>query len=402
MLLLVLLAILLTPIFNNSRVAKVKATNLTSAINISCGKWNIIPSPNVPNYNSTLSGVIALSTTNAWVVGNATKNDASISLTLIEHWNGTKWSITPSPTPSGATYGYLNAISASSANNVWAVGDTFYLPSGKNSYYQTLIEHWNGTKWSIVASPNPGAMTSILSRIVVLSQKNAWAVGYYQNPTITDGGDNHALIEHWDGTSWSITSLPNTENTTSQLTDIVSTSANNIWAVGYITDNTTNLTQALLEHWDGTQWSTIPGPHLGTSSEFSSAVVLSPTTIRVFGTYQPNTNNSSSFVAQWNGTSWRILSGLIIAKSNTQINGTVAVSENNMWAAGYVDNSSVVDRTLTEQWNGSRWSIVSSPNVGKYRNRLNAIAHIPGTNQLWASGFTMTNTRNQTLIEFCS
>src|SRR5438132_14227897 len=57
------------------------------------------------------------------------------------------WSIVPSPSVSGAPYNFLNAVACVSPSDCWAVGDY------AAAKFQTLIEHWDGTSWSIVTSP---------------------------------------------------------------------------------------------------------------------------------------------------------------------------------------------------------------------------------------------------------
>src|SRR5437762_3576748 len=69
--------------------------------------------------------------------------------TLIEHWDGIAWSVVPSPNVSGLDR-TLTGVAAVSANDVWAVG--YY--HNANYVVQTLIEHWNGSAWSIVPSSN--------------------------------------------------------------------------------------------------------------------------------------------------------------------------------------------------------------------------------------------------------
>jgi hypothetical protein len=69
------------------------------------------------------------------------------SRALIEHWNGTRWSIVPSPSV-GPTVSILTAVAALSTNDVWAAGH-----SSTNTTYSTLVKHWNGRKWAIVPSP---------------------------------------------------------------------------------------------------------------------------------------------------------------------------------------------------------------------------------------------------------
>src|SRR5438874_12531466 len=76
--------------------------------------------------------------------------------TLILHWDGTTWSLVGSPNV--ALYNQLRAVSAESAQNVWAVG-YYYVPQRGQ---QTLIEHWDGTAWSVVPSPNVGVHDNLL------------------------------------------------------------------------------------------------------------------------------------------------------------------------------------------------------------------------------------------------
>src|SRR2546428_245363 len=62
----------------------------------------------------------------------------------------------------------------------------------------TLTEHWDGSQWSIVPSPNPGNLGNSLWAVTALSHDNVWAVGIYQaNP-----GGFQPLFEHWTGTNW--------------------------------------------------------------------------------------------------------------------------------------------------------------------------------------------------------
>src|SRR5205823_13524350 len=72
----------------------------------------------------------------------------SPSQTLPLHWNGSAWSVVPSPNPDTND----NALFAvgGSGNDVWAVG----LHSGNDDIDHTLTLHWNGSIWSQVASPD--------------------------------------------------------------------------------------------------------------------------------------------------------------------------------------------------------------------------------------------------------
>jgi hypothetical protein len=90
----------------------------------------------------------------------------------------------PSPNPGGSGHlNLLDGVAATSPTSAWAVG---YYDIGTTP--QTLIEHWNGTAWGHVSSPNPGgsANDNELSGVAAASPANLWAVGSYFNGTATE------------------------------------------------------------------------------------------------------------------------------------------------------------------------------------------------------------------------
>jgi len=102
-----------------------------------------------------------------------------------------KWSVVPSPNSNVVPNG-LSAVATVSANDVWAVGSSGSQRSGG----QTLIEHWDGAHWQIVKSPSPGSRYNTLYGVTAVSVTNVWAVGYYVNASQV----TQTLIEHWNGT----------------------------------------------------------------------------------------------------------------------------------------------------------------------------------------------------------
>ena len=101
---------------------------------------------------------------------------------LIEYWNGKTWSIITSPTQ--GTSDLIGGIAAVSANNIWVVGDYSNGIDPASSPYFTLIEHWDGTVWSVVNSPSPGSIASdLVSAAAIPKTSNVWAAGFVQNDT---------------------------------------------------------------------------------------------------------------------------------------------------------------------------------------------------------------------------
>src|SRR6266568_2749759 len=105
------------------------------------------------------------------------------------------WRVVSSPSP-GAGGNFLASVAAVSANNIWAVG----LDVNSNGVQQSLVDHWNGTKWSVVSSPSPGTASNSLRALAVVIANNIWAVGFFTNA----GGVKQTLVEHWNGTKWKV------------------------------------------------------------------------------------------------------------------------------------------------------------------------------------------------------
>src|SRR5205823_1270424 len=127
------------------------------------------------------------SANNVWAVGYAWGGSGASTATLTEHWNGTQWSVVPSPNVTTID-NYLHGVAVISANDVWAVGTSD--DEGTNGF-QTLVEHWNGTAWSVVSSPNPD-LGNRLYGVAAVSANYVWAVGDYAS-----GGIARTLVEHY-------------------------------------------------------------------------------------------------------------------------------------------------------------------------------------------------------------
>ena len=89
---------------------------------------------------------------------------------------------------------------------VQAVGNYGAGKNEKGGIRRTLVESWNGTAWSVAPSPNRGTEPNALVGVSCVSAVSCKAVGWYQQ---TSGGRYHTLIEPWDGTNWRLVSSPN-------------------------------------------------------------------------------------------------------------------------------------------------------------------------------------------------
>src|SRR5258708_5367730 len=199
-----------------------------------------------------LSAVTALSKNDIWVVGGFYV-PARDPHALLEHWNGSQWCIRPDPYPITGMAGMesvnLRAVAAASTNDVWAVGNVDDVPVG-----HALIEHWNGSRWSVTPNPINGG---VLEGVAAVSSTDAWAVG-----SAVSGG--RTLIEHWNGKQWSL--IPNSFTPLYiNLRGITALSAKDVWAVGSVITDTHvyDTTHTVIAHWNGQRWSIVPSPNPG-------------------------------------------------------------------------------------------------------------------------------------------
>ena len=269
--------------------------------------WSQVPNPNPSSPNNQLSGVSAISATDVWAVGSRGSNSPARTDTLVLHWNGTAWSRVKSPNPSSnpiVPSNELTGVTAVSGTDAWAVGDY-----GTSTGQDTLALHWNGTAWSQVKTPNPSGMGTpdVLLGVGAVSASDAWAVGEYVNNTTNLRA---TLALHWNGTAWSQAASPSpgTGGKTFNLLHAVSTTSGaNAWAAGdYLSNSGSTLT--LILHWDGTAWSKVASPNpsggLGADNELHGVSAVSGTDAWAVGDVINTNGVLDTLVLHWNGTAW--------------------------------------------------------------------------------------------------
>jgi hypothetical protein len=227
-----------------------------------------------------------------------------------------------------------------------------------------IIYHWNGSQWSQSLRASSGQSYDQFSSVTCAGSSDCWAVGYAgphqiqynflpgTAPSVVGGA---ALIEHWDGTDWSI--VPTTAASApmgQDLTSVTCIDSSNCWAVGATMDASGNPSSPLVEHWDGSTWATTP-----------NLEPLTPANI---------------------------------------LTSVTCVDASACWATGATNAASGQNMTPTpfiENWNGSSWTVEPSPNVVAF-GFLNGLACVRGGG-CFAAGFSATSVNNtttlQTLIE---
>ena len=152
---------------------------------------------------------------------------------------------------------------------------------------------------------------------------------------------------------WSVTPTPATK---SELVSVSCTSTTSCMAVGRVGKRT------LAESWDGEAWSVVATPNPGYPDYPASVSCSGPKKCMAVGTYF-GPSNTFGLAMRWLNDRWAA-----IATRNpgmdTYLNSVSCTGAKSCFAVGRYVNSSNTDRTLAEFWNGTSWSVITTPNAG--------------------------------------
>ena len=314
------------------------------------GQWTEVPGGAAP-HPSALFGISTVSANDIWAVGSWGQNGGR---GLIEHWDGTNWSVA-TVLPFGTI---LLAVAARSSSDVWAVGSI----SGVGQI-QTFVEHWNGQQWVVVPSPNVGTYNWLYA-VCVISRNDAWAVGY---SLTLDTGDVYILM-HWDGTNWSLVNGPPADS--SALRSVKAFATDDVWAVGSKdSDINQNTSSTFTVHWDGTAWSEVPSPNVSDQNSLNGVDGATPNDVWAVGY-----SSLDSLAMHWDGAAWSV----VRTPTEGSFTAVKAFSATNVWAVGSLGNQSISAR-----WDGTEWRLVPVPPV----SNCGILFGISGRNgSIWAVG----------------
>jgi hypothetical protein len=261
---------------NEGRDTHLRHYNGTTWATVAGASIQVPPSGGRRHRSTTLNGVVSLGSADVWAVGNAEYADFTNN-TLVEHWNGAKWTLVPAAAASGSA---LRGVGVVGPSDIWAVGSGGASGSASLS---TLAEHWNGSKWSVVPSANNDKL-NYLRGVSAVASNDVWAVGDAIKDSFDGISVSHGLIEHWNGTAWTIVPSPKVGKGNNSLTAVAARSARDVWAVGFFDDITGDIPirHTLVEHWNGSTWSVVASPNAGGGDNWFTAVVAPAGTTQAF------------------------------------------------------------------------------------------------------------------------
>lgn len=422
--------------------------------------WEVVESPNViDSTNNVLTSVSAVAENDIWAVGYEQEPGEIETLTM--HWDGTDWTIVEANVSSGDFY-YLYGVSAYSSNEVWAAGyyeessgtKMFTLkwngttwqrsnPLNPSQYANELYgikvrgpgDVWVvgmygtgsfgmdekalsmrliGGSWHFVPAPSPSVNDNRLNAVTMGSTGEMWAGGNYRTdnrysltlryptdgcvtpgititptPIILPSRTATSTYTPSCGLAWREVASEDPHSFINNLTKIEIISENDIYAAG--TD---------VQHWDGTEWSTLTDP------EGKAVAGTAPDDVWVVGTFTGGSNEIDAPTGEsgvqvprpvattppgyytrtyhWDGVTWTHIPSPS-PSFYSFLRDVDAIEYDDVWAIGGYGSS---ERSLALHWDGLKWTQIDAPsaNKGDDTTLLQAV-HVNAANDVWAAGY---------------
>jgi len=327
---------------------------------------------------SELFAVRCAAAANCWAVGEHSRGDALLNEAL--HWNGKKWTAVPTPNPGGKGSGKISELEDSTcitSADCWAVGDFGSGTEGPTEKRINQVLHWNGKKWSRLRVLNPGGTrighVNTLYSVRCLSAKDCTAVGDYGTTSASGVLRNQAL--HWNGTKWSLANTANPGGTkpggVNEVFALGCGAADSCWGAGSYGSTKSpvkNLNEIL--HWNGTKWTKVTTPNpdgtgTGKGNELDAATCVSSANCWAVGNYGSTTVGTGvgrNEALHWNGRKWAKVKtpnpGGTATGDINELLGVRCSAPGNCWAVGILESLTNGVRDEILHWNGKKWSDV--------------------------------------------
>jgi hypothetical protein len=255
----------------------------------------------VDSPDDTLDGVTCVSAVDCVAVGSRSRTTSPSvfpTRTLAERWNGTAWSVLATPNVAGYYEDSLVAVACPRATDCIAVG-TAARAFNKNG--KPISARWNGHTWRLLTTPDPYDQTDAsLASVSCATARSCVAVG--------KTGNDSALIERWNGTRWTIQSPLSPQATYSQLNAVSCPTTTFCLAVGTHYTSEKGTTAVITETWNGRYWTA--GSAAPLAARFPSLTSIDcsgPTRCVAVGSrsYMP-TGRPNALAERWNGATWTI------------------------------------------------------------------------------------------------
>jgi len=314
-----------------------------------------------------LNAVSATSPTDAWAVGSAGHRNKADTL-LIVHWDGVSWKQVTVP---HFPYGILYAVTAVSKNDVWAIGMNETRVPGYLEPPPALVLHWNGTVWRPVSSLFD---TNVFPLALSATAKEVW---------IATAAPGNVEFLHYVGGHWYFVPVGGQPANESDPDTLVMTGPKSGWLTFSAEPSGSHYYNAYFMRWDGTAWKHVPVKIHAGLSEIDATAGLPGGDVWAVGREQADPNNGNTTVPlslRWDGKAWQQVP--VNIQGAYEFDGVARIPGGTAWAVGFFESS--VSGALVARWTGTAWKLAPSPTADSAAF-LNAVT-ATSANDAWAVG----------------
>jgi hypothetical protein len=159
--------------------------------------WKQVSSP-APK-DGYLTSLSAAGST-AWAVGGVSGSKSSTLYAM--EWNGSKWVSAKVPLPTGI-HPTLSAVVTLSSSSAWLAGD---VSNAKNTNYGAFVEEFTKGKWSVGSLPATGGKGSYIGGLAATASSNIWGVGSDFTGKICASPEQPIVYHHTS--AWKVVATP--------------------------------------------------------------------------------------------------------------------------------------------------------------------------------------------------
>ncbi|MDQ2808755.1 MAG: hypothetical protein M3Z04_17900 [Chloroflexota bacterium] len=345
--------------------------------------WHLVAGPDTQIEGpANLNAVAASGPNDVWAVGE--RRNFSQGGGLAEHWDGARWTLT-----AGLGDTVPRAVAVPAPGDAWAVG--FDIKRWDGSRWNVVP-----LQLDLEPQPAGSTVNYLLYGVAGTARDDVWAVGVIQRSRFPSGGtppQEEALTIHWDGSRWSRVAVGDASRPQISLQALTMINHNDVWAAGYRLDTDAGQVPITL-HWDGTRWTIITLAGTGDPPSIQALAAAGPQDVWLVGSqthYVPlppgtpppySQPQEQPLIEHWDGSRWSIVPGTGLGGVAGALRAVSARSSTDAWAVGYQGPEF---RTLTLHWDGVHWTRLDSPNLTPNYDLLNGVV-ASGPNEVWAVG----------------
>jgi hypothetical protein len=349
--------------------------------------WSLMKVPN-GGHHSVLRDVSCAVGSARWclAVGDVTGAASLAHATLALSWSGDRWSLIRSQN-GGSVINALVSVSCGTRSRCTAVG-----LSSSGAGDRTLVESWHGGALTVSRSPNGAAYNSeLLGVSCPAAPAFCVAVGFTGS-----GTSSRTLVETWKGKAWSIAASPSLKRGANELTSVSCASTTSCVAVGFA--GTGRTTHTLAESFDGHHWTMSTTPSTGDHGSLLQGVSCAPRAARCEAVGYEQVGHAARALAEsWNGSAWALQTARDRGAASNYLTGVSCARATACKVSGYTLAGPDSYRVLLESWNGTAWSLESSPEEAG--SSLLEGASCAAAASCMASGYSGTGAGQRPLVE---